>query len=36
MPELVIEIDTKADTENFTATMDYVYEKTQMIYWISV
>ncbi len=27
-PELVIEIDTKADTENFTTTMDYVYEKT--------
>lgn len=27
-PEVAIEIDTKADLENFTTAMDYVYEKT--------
>lgn len=27
-PEIAIEIDTKADMENFTTAMDYVYEKT--------
>ncbi len=27
-PEIAIEIDTKADLENFTTAMDYVHEKT--------
>ena len=27
-PEVAIEIDTKADLENFTTAMDYVHEKT--------
>lgn len=27
-PEIAIEVDTKADLENFTTAMDYVYEKT--------
>jgi Uma2 family endonuclease len=27
-PKVVIEVDTKADLENFNTPMDYVYEKT--------
>ena len=27
-PEVAIEIDTKADIEQFTSAMDYVFEKT--------
>lgn len=41
-PEVAIEIDTKADLENFTTAMDYVHEKTddllefgvQKVIWI--
>lgn len=41
-PEVAIEIDTKADLENFTTSMDYVHEKTddllefgvQKVIWI--